>query len=89
VPNDTVTLSSKGQVVIPKPVRERLHLREGAALTITQQDGGVFLKPIKAATKPLAGWKPINPAGVSVPIEVLCQPVNLKLKPPPRKRRKA
>lgn len=82
-----VVMSSKGQVVIPKPVRERLHFREGAALLLVEQDGGVFLKPAITKNKSIADWKPINPAGVHLTTEELCRPVDLNIKPPRRKGR--
>jgi AbrB family looped-hinge helix DNA binding protein len=39
-----VRISSKGQVVIPKPVRERLGLREGTELTLLVQHNDVVLR---------------------------------------------
>ena len=41
-----LTLSSKGQVVLPAPVRRKLHLRARAKLELEIRDGGVFLRPI-------------------------------------------
>jgi AbrB family looped-hinge helix DNA binding protein len=42
-------LSSKGQVVIPKEIREKLNLREGTPLTIEATDTGlVVIKEIKS-----------------------------------------
>lgn len=42
----TVTLSSKGQLVIPKPVRESAHLVVGDVLTVRYVDGEIRLKPM-------------------------------------------
>ena len=42
----TATLSSKGQVVIPKTIRDRLDLHAGDALDfLVQEDGDVILRP--------------------------------------------
>jgi AbrB family looped-hinge helix DNA binding protein len=41
----TVTLSSKCQLVIPRDVRERLDLEPGAKLTIIEKGGIIFLVP--------------------------------------------
>ena len=40
-----LTLSSKGQVVLPAPVRRKLRLRARAKLELEIRDGGVFLRP--------------------------------------------
>ena len=39
------TISSKYQVVIPKPVRERLGLRPKQKLTVIEKDGMLILIP--------------------------------------------
>ena len=39
------TISSKYQVVIPKPVREHLHLRPKQKLTVLEKDGMLILIP--------------------------------------------
>lgn len=39
-------MSSKGQIVIPKPVREKLDLREGAEVSILVQGHNLILRKI-------------------------------------------
>ena len=39
------TISSKYQVVIPKPVRERLHLRPKQKLTVIEKDKMIIMIP--------------------------------------------
>jgi AbrB family looped-hinge helix DNA binding protein len=49
---ETVTLSSKYQLVVPKGARERLGLRPGAKLTVLDKGGVIYLvpeKPIRSA----------------------------------------
>ena len=41
-------LSAKGQVVIPKDVRDRLGLAEGAKLDIVETAAGLLLRPVRA-----------------------------------------
>lgn len=41
----TTTLSSKGQVVLPKAARRKLGLHPGVQFTCAVRDGGIFLKP--------------------------------------------
>ncbi|MGH8848147.1 MAG: AbrB/MazE/SpoVT family DNA-binding domain-containing protein [Polaromonas sp.] len=47
VANNTVTLSSKYQVVVPSSVREHLDLKPGAKLTWIEFDGAAHLVPLK------------------------------------------
>jgi AbrB family looped-hinge helix DNA binding protein len=45
--DNTVTLSSKYQVVVPVSLRARLHLKPGAKLTWIEIDGMAHLVPFK------------------------------------------
>jgi len=51
-----LTLSSKGQIVLPALMRRRLRLKARAKLEIEERDGGLFLRPVKAlpAFEPIA-----------------------------------
>jgi AbrB family looped-hinge helix DNA binding protein len=42
---EEVTLSSKGQLVIPKPMREELGLHEGSRMLVKKQDDVILLIP--------------------------------------------
>jgi antitoxin PrlF len=42
----TATVSSKGQLTIPKPVRERLGLEPGSKVLFTLREGKVEMEPI-------------------------------------------
>lgn len=42
---ETVTLSSKYQLVVPREARERLALRPGAKLTVVEKGGVLHLIP--------------------------------------------
>lgn len=53
------TLTSKGQVTIPKAVRDALHLRTGDRLDfIVEADGTVRVLPITSSVKRLKGMLP-------------------------------
>lgn len=45
------TLSSKGQLTLPKILREQLHLQPGAILLLEPMQGGVILKKAEVKTK--------------------------------------
>ena len=42
---ETVTLSSKFQLVLPRGARERLRLRPGMRITVIDKGGVIFLVP--------------------------------------------
>ena len=42
---NTVTLSTKYQLVIPREVRERLELKPGAVFTVIEKGGILYLVP--------------------------------------------
>jgi AbrB family looped-hinge helix DNA binding protein len=42
---ETVTLSSKYQLVLPRGARERLQLRPGMRITVLDKGGVIFLVP--------------------------------------------
>ena len=48
--SNTVTSSSKYQVVVPSSVRERFNLKPGAKLTWIEFDGAVHLVPLQAVS---------------------------------------
>lgn len=42
----TATLSSKGQITIPKAIRERLGITAGDRVVLTVEDGAIVLRPL-------------------------------------------
>jgi AbrB family looped-hinge helix DNA binding protein len=70
---ETVTLSTKGQLVIPASVRGALRLKAGNRLSVSVEGGNIVLKPDSAQT-----WKPLNPAGARLGAAELSRPVDLK-----------
>lgn len=66
-------VSTKGQVVLPGPLRRRLDIRAGDALDIEIQEGRIFLMPqpkrahrVKLVTDPVTGLPALS-AGPSAP----------------------
>lgn len=52
----TATLSSKGQITLPKEVRDRLGAVQGDVLELTfNPDGSVRLRPLRGSVRSLAG----------------------------------
>jgi AbrB family looped-hinge helix DNA binding protein len=52
---ETVTLSSKYQLVLPRGARERLRLRPGMRITVLDKGGVLFLVP----ERPMAAYRGI------------------------------
>ena len=44
----TTRLSSKGQVVIPEPIRQRMRLKPGVRFVVVGDDDAIVLRPITA-----------------------------------------
>ena len=66
-------VSTKGQVVLPGPLRRRLDIRAGDPLDANIEDGRIVLTPrrkrphpVKLATDPVTGL-PVLTAGVNAP----------------------
>jgi AbrB family looped-hinge helix DNA binding protein len=42
-----VKIGKAGRIVLPRPVRERFHLREGSELEIEERSDGLILRPLE------------------------------------------
>ena len=64
---DTATLTSKGQITVPKPIRERLNIRPGDRIHFfVEVDGTVTFMPAKLDVRELKGIVPKPKKPVSV-----------------------
>ncbi|MBK7423058.1 MAG: AbrB/MazE/SpoVT family DNA-binding domain-containing protein [Propionivibrio sp.] len=74
----TLTLSSKGQVVIPKEIRDELHWSAGTRITLVSSASGVTLKTAPKKTsrrlEDLIGM--LKHDGPPLSTEDLCKPVD-------------
>jgi antitoxin PrlF len=76
----TATLTTKGQVTIPKDVRDRLGIDTGDRLNfIVQEDGTVIVKPITRHVRELAGILR-RPEGRTVSIEEMDEGVATRMR---------
>mgnify|MGYP001557575291 CR=1 FL=1 len=49
----SANVTSKGQVTVPKPIRDYLGLKAGSAVTFERRaDGEIVLRPVRRASKP-------------------------------------
>ncbi len=44
----TAKITSKGQITLPKKVRDLLHLREGGVVVFEQEDDRIVIKPAQS-----------------------------------------
>lgn len=74
----TITLSSKGQIVIPKEIRDQLHWHAGTQLSLLSSASGVTLKAVPKKTgrrlEDLIGM--LKHEGAPLSTEELCAPVD-------------
>jgi AbrB family looped-hinge helix DNA binding protein len=59
---DAVTVSPKYQVVIPRSVRERMHIRPGARMQVISFDGRIELVPVRPMREMKGFLKGLNPS---------------------------
>ena len=53
------TMTSKGQVTVPKPIRDKLHLEPGDRIDfMLDENGGVRVVPVTASVTQLKGMVP-------------------------------
>ena len=60
------TITSKGQVTLPKPIREKLHLRPGDKIDFVLDGDGLRVTPVTAPVTELKGMVPKPAVPVSL-----------------------
>lgn len=63
------TMTSKGQLTVPKEIREILGLKEGTKFSVTIENGNVVARPKNRSIMELAGILGKAPNGKSLTIE--------------------
>ena len=64
---NTATLTSKGQITVPKPIRERLNIQPGDRIHfLIEDDGTITFMPVKSDVRELKGILPKPKQPVSV-----------------------
>ncbi len=59
------SVSSKGQVVLPKEVRARLGVERGDEVEFVMDEAGIHLRPKRAGENPFLAWIGAAPSGES------------------------
>lgn len=61
------TITSKGQVTVPKPIRDKLHLKAGDKVEfMLEEDGNLRVAPVTASVTQLKGMLFKPPAKLSI-----------------------
>ena len=73
IPSQTVTLSTKGQLVLPRAIRNAAGLHSGSTLTVTlEADGTITARPVRGKLEAffhaLDGPTPASPLDVDAAI---------------------
>ncbi len=66
----TATISSKGQLTLPKAVRERLGVGKGDEVEFTLDDQGIHLRPLQRDENPFLTWLARTPAPTQISEDV-------------------
>ena len=53
---ETTRLTSKGQLVIPKSIRDRMRVTAGTEFAVTQSGGRIVLETVKRKGHQLSDW---------------------------------
>jgi antitoxin PrlF len=67
----TATISSKGQLTLPKVVRERLGVDKGDEVEFTLDDQGIHLRPRRQGDNPFLVWLDQGPASTAFSSDLL------------------
>lgn len=66
---ETITISAKGQIVIPSRIRKKFGLKKGDKLTIMEEDGFIKMLPPTDITTLCGTWSDLDPKAVRKQIE--------------------
>lgn len=75
----TATLTSKGQITIPKAVRDSLHLQAGDRIAFEIHDGEVVFKPVTRSIDDVFG-KLHDPEGPQLSVKAMNKAIGKKMK---------
>jgi len=67
----TITISAKGQVVIPASIRKKLGLKKGEKLAIMEEEGYIKLVPPADLTSLCGVWSDLDTTTVRKQIEYM------------------
>ena len=73
----TSKLTTKGQLVIPKPIRDAFHLEPGTVIHFRSENSHIILEPEISKSKRIEKWPGFSKKLPSITLKELCEPVVL------------
>ena len=74
---ETARLTSKGQLVIPKRIRDAVRAKPGTVFSVRLEGSRIILEIPRRRDRKVADWPGLNPKGVRLSAAKLCRPVTL------------
>jgi AbrB family looped-hinge helix DNA binding protein len=74
---ETAKLTSKGQIVIPKRIRDAVRARPGTEFSVRVEGSRIILDAPRRKDRKVSDWTGLNPRGVRLSAGALCEPVKL------------
>ena len=74
---ETDKLTSKGQIVIPKRIRDAVRAKPGTEFSVRLEGSRIILDAPRRKDRKISDWTGLNPRGTKLTASVLCQPVSL------------
>ena len=74
---ETAKMTSKGQLVIPKRIRQAVRAKAGTEFAVRVDGEKIVLEIPRRKEKTVADWPGLNPRGVRLSRAELCKPVAL------------
>ena len=74
---ETAKLTSKGQLVIPKRIRDAVQAKVGTRFSVRVEGRCIVLEIPRHKEMKVADWHGLNPARVKLSAGKLCKPVTL------------
>jgi AbrB family looped-hinge helix DNA binding protein len=74
---ETAKMTSKGQLVIPKRIRDAVRAKAGTVFAVRTEGARIVLEIPKGQEKSVADWPGLNPRGLRLSTSELCEPVML------------
>ena len=74
---ETARLTSKGQIVIPKRIRDAVRAKPGTEFSVRLEGSRIILDAPRRKDRKISDWTGINPRGTMLTTGALCEPVTL------------
>lgn len=74
---ETAKLTSKGQIVIPKRIRDAVRAKPGTEFSVRLEGSKIILDTPRTKDRRISDWIGLNPRGAKLTAAALCEPVTL------------